>query len=138
MQGLQYLEGYYWDRDDPSRAFARRFGAEERGVMPGQIHAGCYSAALHYLRAVERIGSSDGLSAMRAMKAAPLDDCYAPGARIRKDGRLMNDMMLVRVKTPAESRGEWDLVAIERVVKAADIVRPMADGGCPFLDPRPG
>jgi branched-chain amino acid transport system substrate-binding protein len=72
---------------------------------------------------------------MRQMKAMPVDDFYAPGARVREDGRLMNDMLLAEVKKPSEVKGEWDLLKIKGKVKAADIMRPISEGGCTQLDP---
>lgn len=137
MQGVQYLAGYYWDRDDASRAFAKRFGAKFGGKMPTHAQAGVYSAVRHYLRAVEAANDNDGLTVMRKMKEMPVDDFFAPGARVREDGRLMNDMFLVEAKGPKEVQGEWDLLKVKGRVKAEDIMRPIADGGCTRLDPPP-
>ena len=134
-QGVQYLDGYYWDNDDASRAFGQRFAARNGGKMPTQSQAGVYSAVRHYLRAVEAANDNDGLTVMRKMKATPVDDFFAPGARVREDGRLMNDMLLVEVKKPADVKGEWDLLNVKGKVKADDIMRPISEGGCPFLDP---
>ena len=78
---------------------------------------------------------TDGLTVMRKMKAMPVDDFFAPGAKMRADGRLMNDMLLAEVKTPAEVKSEWDLLKIKGVAKASDIMRSIADGGCTRLDP---
>lgn len=133
-QGVQYLEGYYWDNDDASRAFGKRFYAKH-GKMPTHAQAGVYSAVKHYLRAAEAANDNDGLKVMRQMKAMPVDDFFAPGARVREDGRLMNDMLLAEVKKPAEVKGEWDLLKIKGKVKAADIMRPISEGGCTQLDP---
>ena len=137
MQGVQYLAGYYWDRDDASRAFAKRFAAKQGGKMPTHAQAGVYSAVRHYLRAVEAANDNDGLTVMRKMKAMPVDDFFAPGARLREDGRLMNDMFLVEAKGPKEVKSEWDLLKVKGRVKAEDIMRPIADGGCTRLDPPP-
>ncbi len=137
MQGVQYLAGYYWDRDDASRAFAKRFAAKHGGKMPTHAQAGVYSAVRHYLRAVEAANDNDGLTVMRKMKAMPVDDFFAPGARLREDGRLMNDMFLVEAKGPKEVKSEWDLLKVKGRVKAEDIMRPIADGGCTRLDPPP-
>ncbi|WP_441242813.1 ABC transporter substrate-binding protein [Tardiphaga sp. 768_D3_N2_1] len=133
-QGVQYLEGYYWDNDDKSREFGKRFLAKH-GKMPTHAQAGVYSAVKHYLRAAEAANENDGLKVMRQMKAMPVDDFFAPGARVREDGRLMNDMLLAEVKKPSEVKGEWDLLSIKGKVKAEDIMRPIADGGCTMLDP---
>lgn len=134
-QGVQYLTGYYWDNDDASRAFGKRFFAKH-GKMPTHAQAGVYSAVRHYLRAAEAANDNDGLTVMRQMKAMPVDDFFAPGARVREDGRLMNDMLLAEVKKPADVKSEWDLLTIKGKVKAADIMRPIADGGCTRLDPQ--
>ncbi len=133
-QGVQYLEGYYWDNDDASRAFGKRFMAKH-GKMPTHAQAGVYSAVKHYLRAAEAANNNDGLTVMRQMKAMPVDDFFAPGARLREDGRLMNDMLLAEVKKPSEVKGEWDLLTIKGKVKAEDIMRPISEGGCTLLDP---
>jgi branched-chain amino acid transport system substrate-binding protein len=137
-KGLQYLSGYYWDRDDGSRAFAKRFAAQSNGTMPTEVHAGVYSAVRHYLRAVGETKSHDGLTNMRQMKSMPLDDFFAPGATIRPDGRLMNDQYLVEGKGPDEVKEPWDILKVRRTVKAAEIIRPIMDGGCPYLDGPPG
>lgn len=132
--GVQYLTAFYWDRDEASRAFAGRFAAVHGGARPSETQAGVYSAVRHYLRAVEAGESRDGLSVMRRMKAMPVDDFFAPGARIRPDGRLTNDMYLVEGKARDEVTGEWDIMKVVRTVKSEEIVRPIADGGCTHLD----
>jgi branched-chain amino acid transport system substrate-binding protein len=133
-QGLQYLSGFYWDRNESTRAFAKRFAAAYHGQMPTEMQAGTYSAVRHYLRAIAAAQSTDGLTVMRRMKAIPLDDFYAPGARLRADGRLMNDMYLLEAKDPVDIHGPWDLLKVKRVVKAVDIMRPIDEGSCPHLD----
>lgn len=133
-KGLQYLSGYYWDRDEGSRAFAKRYAAVSNGDMPSEPHAGVYSAVRHYLRAVKAAKSHDGLTVMRQMKAMPLDDFFAPGATIRADGRLTNDQYLVEGKGRAEMKGPWDVLKVLRTVKSADILRPIEEGGCTRLD----
>ncbi|MGB3866528.1 MAG: ABC transporter substrate-binding protein [Xanthobacteraceae bacterium] len=137
MQGVQFLSGYYWDHNDASRAFGKRFAAKHGGKMPTHAQAGVYSAVLHYLRAVEAANDNDGLTVMRKMKATPVDDFFAPGARIRADGRLMNDMLLVEAKGPKEVKSEWDLLKVKGSIKAEDIMRPISEGGCTRLDPPP-
>lgn len=137
MQGVQFLSGYYWDHNDASRAFAKRFAAKHGGKMPTHAQAGVYSAVLHYLRAVEAANDNDGLTVMRKMKATPVNDFFAPGARIRADGRLMNDMLLVEANGPKDVKSEWDLLTVKGTIKAEDIMRPISDGGCTRLDPPP-
>ena len=136
-QGVQYLTGYYWDNDDASRAFGKRFAAKNGGRMPTQAQAGVYSAVRHYLRAADAANDNDGLTVMRKMKDMPVDDFFAPGARIRADGRLMNDMLLAEVKKPADVKTGWDLLMVKGKVKAEDIMRPVSEGGCTRLDPQP-
>lgn len=134
-QGVQYLTGYYWDNDDASRAFGKRFAAKHHGAMPTQAQAAVYSAVRHYLRAVDAANTTDGLTVMRKMKEMPVDDFFASGAKVRPDGRLMNDMLLAEVKRPNEVKSEWDLLKIKTKVKAEDIMRPISEGGCTRLDP---
>ena len=134
-QGVQYLESWYWDLDDQSRAFARRFAAVRTGAMPNQTQAGNYSAALHYLRSVAATGSRDGLTVMRHMKSVPVNDAYARNTKLRADGRLMKDYYLVEVKPPNQVRTGWDLLRIERTIPAADVIRPIGQGGCTQIDP---
>lgn len=133
-QGVQYLTGFYWDNDDASRAFAKRFAARHKGNMPTHAQAAVYSAVRHYLRAVETSKSTDGLTVMRQIKTLPVDDFFAPGARVRKDGRLMNDMLLAEVKAPADVKQGWDLLKIKQKVAARDIMRPLDAGGCKSFD----
>ena len=134
-RGVQYLTGYYWDYNDASRAFGKRFAAKHGGNYPTQAQAAVYSAVRHYIQAVDAANSVDGLTVMRKMKEMPVDDFFAPGAKMRADGRLMNDMLLAEVKAPGDVKMGWDLLTIKGVAKAADIMRPIADGGCTRLDP---
>jgi branched-chain amino acid transport system substrate-binding protein len=105
--------------------------------MPTDAQAGVYSAVRHYLRAVDAANSLDGLTVMRKMKEMPIDDFFARGAKIRADGRLMNDMFLAEVKKPSDVKQGWDLLKIVARLPAAEIIRPIADGGCTHLDPSP-
>ncbi len=132
-QGLQFMTGYYWDRDDASRAFAKRFAEKMNGGMPSQAHAGVYSATLHYLRAAAAAGTDSGTAVLARMRETPVDDFFAPGARLREDGRLMNDMFLVEVKKPEEITQPWDILKILRRMPAEEIIRPMDKGGCPLV-----
>ena len=134
-QGVQYLTGYYWDRDDASRAFGKRFAERHGGKMPTQAQAAVYSEVKHYLRAVDAANSLDGLTVMRKMKEIPVDDFFAPGAKVRPDGRLNNGYWLAEVKKPSEVKQGWDLLKIKARVNAEDVLRPIADGGCTKLDP---
>lgn len=132
-QGLQFLTGYYWDRDDASRDFAQRFAERMGGGMPSQAHAGVYSATLHYLRAAAAAQSDSGAAVLAKMKELPVDDFFAPGAMLREDGRLMNDLFLVEIKTPAEVTQSWDLLKVVRQVPAEEIIRPLDQGNCSYV-----
>lgn len=131
-QGLFFTAGFYWDRDDASRAWSKRFFARI-GRMPTREQAETYSAAHHYLRAVIATGSKDAATVMAWMKANPLDDFYAPGARIREDGRLIHPIYLFQVKTPAESKYPWDYYKLVTEVSPDRAFRPLAEGGCSFV-----
>ena len=132
--GLQYLESWYWDTDDQTRALTKRFAAVRTGSVPNQTQAGNYSAGLHYLRAVAATGSRDGVTVMRQMKATPVNDAYAQNTTLRADGRLMKDYYLAEVKSPA-TQGGWDVLKMVRTIPAASVIRPMTEGGCTRLDP---
>ena len=134
-QGVQYLTGYYWDRDDASREFGKRFAAKHGGKMPTHAQAVVYSAVKHYLRAVDAANTTDGLTVIRKMKEMPVDDFFAPGATVRPDGRLNNGYWLAEVKKPSEVKQGWDLLNIKAKVKPEDVLRPISEGGCTRLDP---
>lgn len=129
-QGLKFVTTFYWDRTEQSRDFARRFHQRSGGKMPSQVHAGMYSSTLAYLKAIRAAGTDEGRAVATKLKELPVDDFFAEGARVRADGRLMNDVFLVSVKTPAESRGEWDYYRILERVKADEVIRPLEAGGC--------
>lgn len=130
-QGTTFLNGYHWDRDEPSRAFAKRFAAR-MNRPPTHIQAGVYSAVRHYLRAVTSVGSDDGLTVMNEMKRLPVQDMMTSGAQLRADGRLMRDMLIMEAKAPKHVTGEWDLLDVRGVVKAEDVIPPLEAGTCPF------
>ncbi|WP_420836897.1 ABC transporter substrate-binding protein [Aquabacter cavernae] len=132
-QGLKFVTTFYWDRTDGSRAFAKRFAERNGGRMPSQVQAGMYSSTLAYLRAVKAAGTDEGKAVAAKIRELPVDDFFAEGARVRADGRLMNDMFLATVKTPAQSKGPWDYYTLTTRLKADEIIRPLAAGGCPYL-----
>jgi branched-chain amino acid transport system substrate-binding protein len=131
-QGLVYGTAFYWDMNDNARAFARRF-QERTGRMPTEVQAGVYSATLHYLDAVKAAGTDDAMTVMSKMREMPINDMFATGGKLRVDGRMVHDMLLVQVKTPAESSGPWDLLKVIRVVPGNEAFRPLAEGGCPLV-----
>jgi len=131
-QGMIVTEGFYWDMDDGSRAFSKRFLAKA-GHMPTMIQAGVYSAVGHYLKAVDAGGTDEAKAVIAKMKATPIDDFFAKNGHIRDDGRMVHDMYLVEVKSPAESKGEWDLYKILATIPGDQAYRPLAAGGCPLV-----
>ncbi|WP_158742945.1 ABC transporter substrate-binding protein [Acidisphaera sp. L21] len=136
-QGLTYTECFYWDRDDRTRAFTERVKKRSPNNYPNQIHAGDYAATLHYLKVVNQIGvtkaKTSGVEAVQAMKAMPTDDdAYGPGT-VRVDGRHIHPAFLMQVKTPAESRGEWDLLKIIQTTPTDEAFRPLNEGKCPLV-----
>ncbi|WP_372057273.1 ABC transporter substrate-binding protein [Tistrella mobilis] len=132
-QGLQVVTGFYWNMDDGTRAFAKRFEAATNGNMPSQIHAGTYSAVLHYLKAVDAAGTDEPRAVAAKMRDLRVNDFFTRDAEVRRDGRLMRDYHLVEVKTPAESTGPWDYYKVLDRVPAADVIRPMDPALCPIL-----
>jgi branched-chain amino acid transport system substrate-binding protein len=131
-QGLIFTEGFYWDLNDETRAFAKRFLAKD-GLMPSSYQAGVYSSTLHYLKAVKAVGSKDTQKVLAWMHANKVDDFFSHGGYIREDGRMVHDMYLLQAKTPAESKGEWDLYKVLKTLPGDEVYRPMKDGGCPLV-----
>lgn len=131
-QGLTFATSYYWDRDDRSRDFAMKF-KEKMGVMPGMIHAATYSAVLHYLKAIEAAGTDEAQAVADRMRAMPVEDDFTGHGTIRPNGRMVTDMYLVKVKSPAESRSEWDYFDILATIPAEETALPLAQSTCPFL-----
>jgi branched-chain amino acid transport system substrate-binding protein len=131
-QGMIATEGFYWDMDDASRAFSKRF-FEKEGHMPSMIQAGVYSAVMHYLKAIDAIGTDEATAVVARMKATPINDFFAKNGRIRDDGRMVHDMYLVQVKSPGESKNEWDIYKVLATVPGDEAYRPLAQGGCPLV-----
>ena len=131
-QGLILTDAFYWDRDDDTRAFSNRFLAKV-GHMPTMIQAGLYSATMHYLKAIEAIGTDEAPKVMEQMRAMPINDFFARNGKIRIDGRMVHDMYLFEVKKPEESKGEWDLYKLLATVPGDQAFRPLDKGGCPLV-----
>jgi branched-chain amino acid transport system substrate-binding protein len=131
-QGIYLTTAFYHDADDASRAWSKRF-MDRVGAEPSMLQAGVYSSVMHYLKAVKAAGTKDSEAVMAAMRAMPVDDFMTHGARIREDGHLMRDMLLAQVKSPAESKGEWDLFKIVARIPAADVVWPLSESKCPLV-----
>jgi branched-chain amino acid transport system substrate-binding protein len=134
-QGLILTEAFYWDRDDATRAFARRFAPQYKGNMPSMVQAGIYASVLHYLKAVEALKSdADGKAVVAKMKEMPTDDPLFRKGTIRADGRKVHDMFLFEVKKPEESKYAWDYYKLRATIPAAEAFRPLKDGGCPLVN----
>ena len=131
-QGLLFVAAFYWDQDDQTRAFAQRFFKLHR-AMPTMFQASIYSATMHYLKAIDAAGTDEAKAVMAQMRRTPIEDFMTHGARIREDGRVMRDMYLLQVKTPAESRGEWDLAKVIATIPADKAFRPLAQSECPLV-----
>jgi branched-chain amino acid transport system substrate-binding protein len=132
-QGLQLTEAFYWDRNDESRAFAKRFAAKHGGKMPTSIQAGFYTAAKHYLEQVKALSTDNAEKIMERMKSTPADEPIFGKAVIRADGRKVHDVHLFEVKTPAESKGPWDYYKLIRTIPGDQAFRPMDKGECPLV-----
>ena len=135
-QGLVMTESFYWDLNDRTRAFAKRFLPKSPKNYPNMIHAGNYSATLHFLKAVADLGVAEakksGLGIIDRMKKMPVDDDCFQGS-IRQDGRGIFPVYLLEVKKPAESKGPWDYFKVAVTTPAAEAWRPLKDGGCSFI-----
>jgi branched-chain amino acid transport system substrate-binding protein len=131
-QGLIVTDAFYWDMNDETRAFSNRFNAKV-GHMPTMIQAGLYSATMHYLKAIDAIGTDEALKVMAQMRATPINDFFAKNGKIRIDGRMVHDMYLFEVKKPEESKGEWDLYKLIATVPGDEAFRPLDKGGCPLV-----
>ncbi|MCQ4315877.1 ABC transporter substrate-binding protein [Stutzerimonas zhaodongensis] len=134
-QGLMLTTGWYWDMNDETRAWAKRY-SERVGSMPTMVQAGIYSATTHYLNAVKATGSDETKTVRAHMAKTPVDDMFAKNGTIREDGRMVHDMYLVQVKTPAESKGEWDLYKVVSTIPGDEAFRPMADSQCKKMAPK--
>ncbi|MEH2513590.1 branched-chain amino acid transport system substrate-binding protein [Nitrobacteraceae bacterium AZCC 1564] len=135
-QGLTLTTAFYWDLDDKTRAFAKRFAAHNAGKYPTMVHAGVYSSVLHYLEAVSKTGSAtDGAKVVEAMKSTRTDDPLFGDTVVRQDGRAVHAMYLVEVKKPAESKGPYDYFKVLATIPAEQAFRPLAQerGTCSLV-----
>jgi branched-chain amino acid transport system substrate-binding protein len=132
-QGLIFTETFYWDANDRTRAFAKKFADRNRGIHPTMIHAGVYAAVLHYLKAVEALKSDEGTKVIEKMKATPTDDPLFGKGTIRADGRKIHPAYLFEVKKPNESKGAWDYYKLRATIPAEQAFRPVDQGDCPLV-----
>lgn len=131
-KGLIVTEAYYWDLDDRTREFGKRFFART-GRMPTMNHAGTYSATLHYLRAVQAAGTRDTKPVLAKMREMPVRDAFTQDGFLREDGRMVHSMYLFQVKKPEESKAPWDYYKVLAQVPGDQVFRPLDDGACPLL-----
>jgi branched-chain amino acid transport system substrate-binding protein len=129
--GLVGPVAWYWNQDDASRAFARRF-FEKNKTMPTDYHAGVYSAVKHYLRAVDKAGTDSGRDAIEAMKGLEVDDFFAPGGTVRRDGRLIKDLYLIQAKPADTTDDEWDVADVVATLPGVDVFQTLEKGNCPL------
>ncbi len=132
-QGLLLTEAFYWDLNDQTRAWSRRFAERHHGAMPTMAQAGVYSAVLHYLKAVEALKSDDGPKVIAKMKEMPTDDPVFGKGMVRADGRHVHPMYLFEVKKPSESKGPWDYYKVRATIPADQAFRPLDQGDCPLV-----
>ncbi len=131
-QGLYVTSGFYWDRDQGTRTFARRFAPLSAGRMPTKAHAATYAAVRHYLAAIEAAGTKDAAAVTTQMKRMPIS-YFGRSARMRADGRVVYDLDLYQVKTPAEQRYPWDYYRSVRTISADQAFLSVEQGSCPFV-----
>jgi branched-chain amino acid transport system substrate-binding protein len=131
-QGLVLTEAFYWDQNDETRAWTKRFRAK-RDKIPSMLTAGSYSSTLHYLKAVQAAGTDDAKAVMAKMREIPINDVMTKNGKLREDGRVERDMYLFQVKSPAESKGKDDIYKLLATVPGNEAYRPLKDGKCPFI-----
>ena len=131
-QGMQFTSGFYWDRDDATRAWSKRFFAIHK-AMPTMDQAGAYSATMNYLKAIKAAGTDDPDAVMAKLKSMDISDFFAVHGKIRVDGRMVHDMYLMEVKKPSESKGEWDLLKIIKTIPGDEAFMPLSESTSPLV-----
>jgi branched-chain amino acid transport system substrate-binding protein len=131
-QGLLLSEAFYWDLNEETRAFSKRF-MDRIGRVPSAAQAGVYSSVLHYLKAVKAAGTTDAAAVMKIMKGTAINDMFAKNGHIREDGRMVHDMYLFEVKKPSESKGRWDDYKLLATVPASEAFQPIEQSRCPLV-----
>ncbi|NLD55268.1 MAG: ABC transporter substrate-binding protein [Burkholderiaceae bacterium] len=132
-QGLIMTETFYWDLNDQTRAWTKRFVEKNGGKYPTMVHAGVYAATLHYLKAIEAGKTDDGTKVVAKMKELPTDDPLFGKGTIRADGRKIHPAYLFEVKKPSESKGPYDYYKLRTTIPADQAFRPAKDGDCPLV-----
>ncbi len=131
-QGVQYTDPFYWDYDQQTREWSQRF-YKVHNAMPSFAQAGDYSATIQYLKAVEAAGTDDPDAVMKKLRETKFNDFFLRNAYLRPDGRMIRDMYLAEIKKPSESKGEWDLARVKRVVPGEEAFMPLSQSSCPLV-----
>jgi branched-chain amino acid transport system substrate-binding protein len=131
-QGMYVTEAWYWDLNDETRKWGRRF-FDKMKKMPSMVHAGTYSATLMYLNAVKATGTDDADTVMKWLRSNPQSDMFGKNMRVREDGRLVHDMYLLQVKKPEESKAPWDYYNVRATIPAAEAFQPLSASRCPLV-----
>ena len=129
-QGLYLTEGWYWDLNPETRAWAQKYEAVMK-KKPNSNHASVYSSTMHYLKAIQAAGTDDTAAVMKKMQETPINDMFAKNGKLRADGRMVHDMYLFQVKKPSESKGPWDYYNLKGTIKGDDAFQPLAQSRCP-------
>ena len=129
-QGLYLTEGWYWDLNAETRAWADKYSKVMNGRKPNSNHASVYSATMHSLKAIQAAGTDDTAAVMAKMREMPINDMFAKGGVLRPDGRMVHDMYLFQVKKPSESKGAWDYFNLKGTIKGSDAFLPLAQSRC--------
>ena len=135
-EGMLLTTAFYWDRDEQSRAWARRY-FQHMNRMPNMTQAGIYSATMHYLKAVAAAGTDESTAVMERMRSTPIDDFFVKNGKIREDGRMVHDMYLYEVKKPGESNGAWDYYKLVSTIPAEQAFQPLSESKCPLVKKAP-
>lgn len=131
-QGLVLTNGFYWDRDEETRTFSKKFFAKMKR-MPHMGDAGDYSSTMHYLNAIKTAGTDDAKTVMAKMREMPVNDFFAKNGRVREDGRFVHDMYVYEVKKPSESKYAWDYYKLRAVISGDEAFRPLSESKCPLV-----
>ncbi|MEY4125691.1 MAG: hypothetical protein RL770_2272 [Pseudomonadota bacterium] len=132
-QGLMLTETFYWDLNEQTRAFTKRFAAANGGKYPSMVHAGVYSSVIHYLKAVDAAKTDDGTKVAAKMKELPTDDVLFGKGTVRADGRKIHPAYLFEVKKPSESKGPYDYYKLVSTIPANEAFRPLSESECPLV-----
>ncbi|RAU21423.1 ABC transporter permease [Paramagnetospirillum kuznetsovii] len=132
-QGMVLTTGFYWDMDDGTRAFSKRFAERMKGKMPSMVQAGVYSQVTHYLKAAAAAKTDEGIKVADKMRELPIQDFFAKNGKIRADGRMVHDMYLAQVKAPSESKGPWDYYKVLRTIPGDEAFQPLSMSTCPLV-----